>query len=190
MSVLFPDENPPLGATAIPKEPLPSRNEKVEAPPRKVTLGLQGKFAALALLVALWGFLWSCLPVIRSGARVSPFNLIFFAGMLVIAMPIALKATFRAFWEWELLRTGASSWGKVLSQQRIGSWSFKKTVIIYEFPVGGHKPMMGRGTDWTRNYKADKSVLVFYDPQDISRYVAFCSTGWRVHSSSGTILEP
>jgi len=50
--------------------------------------------------------------------------------------------------------------------------------------------MMGRGTDWTRNYKSNKPVLVFYDPQDISRYVAFCSTGWRVRSTSGATLEP
>jgi len=189
MSVLFPDENP-SGEMSIPKEEPTLRYDQVEPPPRKVTLGVPGKLAAAALLVVLFVFLWSCIPVIRNGTRVKPVDLLFFTGMLVIALPISLKATLRALWERKLLQIGACSTGKVISQQRIGNWSLKKIVIIYEFPVGGHKPMMGRGTDWTKNYKANKAVLVFYDPQDISRYVAFCSTGWRVRTRAGPILEP
>jgi len=50
--------------------------------------------------------------------------------------------------------------------------------------------MTGRGVDWTNEYKVDSSVLVFYDANDISKYVALCSTTWRVHSEDGLRIEP
>lgn len=189
MTVLFPDEMP-TGEVEVPKEPRERLNVEVEGPPRKVSLGLPGRMAAAALAAVFAAFAWSCVPIIRGGARSDSVDLLFFTGMLVIAMPIALRATFRAFWERKLLRSGACSVGRVTSLLKTGGWSRRKNIVFFEFPVGGHKPMMGRGTDWTRNYKENKPVVVFYDPEDISRYVAFCSTGWRVRTRAGPVLEP
>jgi hypothetical protein len=188
MSVLFPDDSPVAQAPKLPAELPPSLHEQIQPPPRLVTLALHGKLAAAALLFILWLFLWSCRPLLDRAGRANPVNILFFAIMLFVLLAFGLRAVLRAFWERKLLRFGACSTGTVLTQQRIGNWA-RKSLIIYQFPVGGHKPMVGRGTDWTRNYKPNKPVVVFYDPQDISRYVAFCSTGWRVRTRTGALLE-
>ena len=178
-----------MQAPKIATEPPRPVHEEVPAAPRAVILGLQGKLAAAALVFLFWLFLWSSRPLLDRSGRSNPIDILFFAIMLLVILAFGLRATLRAFWERKLLRLGACSTGKVISQQRIGNW-VRKSLIIYEFPVGGHKPMVGRGTDWTRNYTANKSLVVFYDAQDISRYVAFCSTGWRVRGRDGKALEP
>lgn len=189
MTLLFPDDSPVAQAPKILSEPPPPLHEQVPPPPRAVALGLHGKLAAAALLLILWLFLWSCRPLFYRAGRTNSVDILFFAIMLLVVLAFGLRAAWRALWERKLLRFGACSTGKVVSQQRIGNWA-RKSLIIYEFPVGGHKPMVGRDTDWTRNYKPNKPLVVFYDPQDISRYVAFCSTGWRVHTRNGALLEP
>jgi hypothetical protein len=189
MSVLFPDDSPVAQTPRIPAEPTPPLHEQLPPPPRSVVLGLHGKLAAAALLFIFWLFLWSCRPLLYRSGRTNPVDILFFAIMLLVILVFGLRSALRALWERKLLCYGDRSTGKVISQQRIGNWA-RKSLIIYEFPVGGHKPMIGRGTDWTRNYKPNKPVVVFYDPQDISRYVAFCSTGWRVRTHTGAILEP
>ena len=129
--------------------------------------------------------------MLSHAGRANPENVVFFAIMLLVVLGFGLRAVLRAFWERKLLRFGACSTGTILTQQRTGGGlALKRPFIIYEFPVGGHKPMVGRGTDWTGNYKPNKPVVVFYDPQDISRYVAFCSTGWRVRTRTGTLFSP
>ena len=50
--------------------------------------------------------------------------------------------------------------------------------------------MTGLGFDCTKTYTAGMSVIVFYDPDDISRNVAICCTGWRVQTLAGFTLEP
>lgn len=189
MSVLFPDDSPVAQARKPPAEPPAPLDVQLPPPPRAVVLGLHGKLAAAALFFIFWLFLWSCRPLLRPAGRTNPVDVLFFAIMLLVVLTFALRAALRALWERKLLRFGACSIGTVLSQQRLGNWA-RKSLIIYEFPVGGHKPMVGRGTDWTKNYKPNKRVVVFYDPQDISRYVAFCSTGWRVRTRTGSLLEP
>jgi len=189
MSVLFPDDSPVAQAPKLPAEPPPPLHQQLPAPPRAVVLGLHGKLAAAALFFLFWLFLWSCRPLLNPAGRTNPVDLLFFAIMLIVILAFGLRAALRALWERKLLQSGACSTGTVLSQQRIGNWA-RKSLIIYEFPVGGHKPMVGRGTDWTGNYKPNKPIVIFYDTQDISRYVAFCSTGWRVRTRSGSLLEP
>jgi hypothetical protein len=80
--------------------------------------------------------------------------------------------------------------GTVVFEQKTGGGIFKRTRIVFEFPVGGHKPMTGQGSDWTKSYKVNTPVLVFYDGGDISKYVATCSTVWRVRTAAGVLLEP
>jgi hypothetical protein len=50
--------------------------------------------------------------------------------------------------------------------------------------------MTGRGFDWSGNLTQGKPVIVFYDPADISRYVALGSTPWQVRTHSGEIFRP
>jgi hypothetical protein len=49
---------------------------------------------------------------------------------------------------------------------------------------------MGRTRDRTDSYEKDMPILVFFDPEDISRNVAYCSTDWRVQTREGVWLEP
>jgi len=50
--------------------------------------------------------------------------------------------------------------------------------------------MTGRGIDLTDYYLKDMPVLVFYDPEDLSKHVAYCCTDWIVRLEDGTFLEP
>lgn len=104
-------------------------------------------------------------------------------------LAIAAKFTVQSFRHRGLLRTGSYSIGTVLAKEKPSLWSFGKSAIAFDFPVGGHKPMTGRGFDWTGKYSAHNPLLVFYDPSDISRYVAICSTPWRVPSHPGEVFR-
>lgn len=93
--------------------------------------------------------------------------------------------------EYALLKRGKCVIGNVISQRTIRggrgrSWS----EIYYSFPVGPGKPMTGHGRDWTDYYLKDTPVVVFYDPEDFSKHVAYCCTDWIARLEDGTLLEP
>jgi hypothetical protein len=89
-----------------------------------------------------------------------------------------------------LLKRGKCVVGSVISQRRIRKGRGSRSEICYSFPVGPGKPMTGRGTDRTDYYLKDMPVLVFYDPEDFSKHVAYCCTDWMVRLEDGTSLEP
>jgi hypothetical protein len=80
--------------------------------------------------------------------------------------------------------------GRIIAQGmvRVGKHG-KVSKINYLFSVGPGKPMSGHGIDDTSAFSKDMRVLVFYDPEDISRYVAYCSTYWRIQTDEGYLLE-
>jgi len=172
------------------REALTRLSEQLEKPPRHVALSLMGKIGAASLAFFLVILIWSFLPLIRNGWRIDPVDLVFLVGMVVVALPTVLKMTARSMWQHELLKSGACSVGSVVFEQKTGGGLLKRTRIVFEFPVGGHKPMTGQGSDWTKSYKMNTPVLVFYDPSDISKYVAICSTAWRVRTALRVLVEP
>jgi hypothetical protein len=113
--------------------------------------------------------------------------------LLLVSIPVVLVIAARllvnSLGHRNLLRTGSWSIGTVLAKQKAGVWSFGKSAVAFNFPVGGHKPMAGRGFDWSGNLKPGKAVLVFYDSFDISRYVAHGSSFWQVRTRAGEIFR-
>lgn len=92
--------------------------------------------------------------------------------------------------EYSLLKRGKCVVGNVISQRRIREGRGSRSEIWYSFAVGPGKPMTGRGIDWTKQYLKGMPVLVFYDPEDISKHVAYCCADWIVLLEDGTSLEP
>jgi hypothetical protein len=160
--------------------------EDVEDAPRHVSLSLLGKVYAagvVAYLVVLFGvaqtMLWDSGPVTSS-------SLILFAILIVAGISFALGLV-RGLLHRKLLRDGSCSTGTVVRRWRAGR---KSVSIAYEFPVGGYKPMTGKGSAQAGDYNEGDPVVVFYNPEDISKYVAICGTVWRVRTKTGTVLEP
>lgn len=92
--------------------------------------------------------------------------------------------------EYSLLKRGRCVVGRVISQRRVKVGRGSRSEIDYAFPVGPGKPMTGSGIDRTGFYLEDMPVLVFFAPDDISKNVAYCSSGWQVRLEDGTLLEP
>jgi hypothetical protein len=114
--------------------------------------------------------------------------------LVVFAIPMLLtmaaKFMVQTLRHRTLLRSGCYSIGTVIAKQKPNLWSFGKSAVAFEFPVGGHKPMTGRGFDWTGKCSPGNPILVFYDPSDISRYVALRSTPWQVRTQLGEVFQP
>lgn len=163
---------------------------QLQPPPRHVELSLLGRIGAGGVAIFLVLLIRSVEPLLQNGRRVDPVDLAFFVILLVLGLPAALRMIVRSLLQRKLLQTGACSVGIVVFERKSGGAIFKKTRIVFEFPVGGHKPMSGQGSDLTKSYKADSPVVVFYNPNDISKYVALCSTVWRVRTKDGVLLEP
>jgi hypothetical protein len=164
------------------------RNLKLQDPPRSVILIPIAKLALIPLLLLLWIFYLTLVAVLRHPRQTGQLQLLFLFAIPTF-LAIAAKFIVQSLRHRGLLRTGSYSLGTVLAKQKPSLWSFGKSTIAFDFPVGGHKPMTGRGFDWTGQYSANKPLLVFYDPSDISRYVAICSTPWRVRTRSGEVFR-
>jgi hypothetical protein len=173
-------------------EALTRLSAQVEKPPRHVEMGLRGRIFAAGVVLFSVLLVWSLHAVVHAGPGVDPVDLVFFVALIVVGLPVALKMSVRMLLQHRLLKNGTCSVGRVVLQQRqkgaLGTRGMSR--IVYEFPVGGHKAMTGRGVDWTSECKVDSPVLVFYDASDISKYVALCSTVWRVRSEVGVRIEP
>jgi len=165
------------------------RNLILQDPPRNVTLNPIAKLALLVPLFLLWIFCLNLVVVLRHPRQTGELQL-----LALFAIPVLLAVIARVIINFigqrKLLHTGSYSIGTVVAKQKPGFWSFGKSMIAFEFPVGGHKPMTGRAFDWSGNLAQGKSVVVFYDPSDISRYVALCSTPWQVRTESGELFRP
>jgi hypothetical protein len=121
------------------------------------------------------------------------FNRLLFPILAAIAILVfILRHGIRVLFDAKLVRKGECVFGRIVSQKRVslgprqGSWS----EIVYSFPIGCGKPMMGRTRDRTGSYKKDMPILVFFDPEDISRNLAYCGTDWRVQTRDGVWFEP
>jgi len=173
------------------RETLTRQSEQLEQPPRHVELSLLGRVGAAVLAFFLLLLIWSFGLLLGNGRRVDPVDLVFFLALVIVALPTALRILVRSLLQRKLLATGACSVGQVVFEQKTGGAILRRTKIVFEFPVGGHKPMTGQGSDLTKSYKRNTPVLVFYDPNDISKYVALCSTVWRVRTLVPMVLlEP
>jgi hypothetical protein len=91
----------------------------------------------------------------------------------------------------KLLVSGNCCFGEITSQNwvRKGGGG-RSSKILYAFPAGGHRTMIGEGTDLTREYFPGAKVLVFYNPDDISQNIALCCTTWRPRDRSGILVQP
>jgi hypothetical protein len=172
------------------RERLTRLSGQLEPPPRHVALSLLGRIGAGGVALFLVLLIRSIEPLLQSGRHIDPVDLAFFVILLVLGLPTAMRMIVRSLLQRRLLQTGVCAVGNVVFEQKTGGAIFKKTRIVFEFPVGGHKPMTGQGSDLTKSYKADSPVVVFYDPGDISKYVALCSTVWRATTKEGVLLEP
>jgi len=158
-------------------------------PPRNVTLSPVAKLALILPLFLLWIFYLNLVSVLRHPRQTDPLQLLFLFAIPVL-LAIAAKFILQFLRQRSLLQNGSYSVGMVLAKQKPSLWSLGKSYMAFEFPVGGHKPMTGHGFDWSGKSSSDKPILVFYDPSDISRYVAACSTPWRVRTHSGEFFGP
>jgi hypothetical protein len=142
-----------------------------------------------AILVVVFLIATSVLEQVGSSRK----NLVDWLFPLLIVLSVSLfvfTEMFRELRNRPLLVKGECSSGKVISQRWVRSGRRKSNEIAYEFQVGGVMPMKGHGTDWTNQYCVNMPVLVFYDPDDISRNVAICCTRWRIRTREGILIEP
>jgi len=186
----------PLPAEPGPSEPFrPSRrlnayrNFILQDPPRSVMLSPFAKLALLIPVFLLWIFWLNLIVVLRHPRQTDQLQLLALFSIPIL-LAVALRFIIKSIGQRSLLQNGSYSAGTVLAKQKPGLWSFGRSFIAFEFPVGGYKPMTGRGFDWTGKYSDGQTLVVFFDPKDISRYVAACSTPWRVRTHSGELFRP
>jgi len=165
------------------------RDVMLQDPPRKVTLNRVAKLALIVPLFLLWIFYLNLVVAFRHPRQTDQLQLLALFAIPVLLV-VAARFIVRSINERALLQNGSYSVGTVVARQKPGLWSFGKSAIAFEFPVGGHKPMSGRGFDWTGRSSSNNPVIIFYDSADISRYVASCSTPWRVRTKSGELFRP
>lgn len=165
------------------------RELKLPGPPRRVRLGAMGMLLVAGELLGLAVYSTKLAPLVAPGLKTTPATMLFVFGIPIVLIAGAMF-TVRMFRQGALIRTGAYSIGRVIFFRKSRSGLSRKKAIAYEFPVGRHKPMTGRGVDWTGKSSMDSSILVFYDPNDISRYVALCSTFWQVRTETGDFFRP
>jgi len=149
------------------------------------------KFVVLLVFAGIWfsafgEYIGVSYKVLRSTA-----STLFIASFFTLLLLLIVYTLFRAdIADYSLLKRGKCVVGNVMSQRKVRGRRGSRSEISYAFPVGLGKPMTGRGTDWTRYYAKDMPVLVFYDPEDLSKHVAYCCTDWIVRLEDGTFLEP
>jgi len=174
----FADDTPPL-----------ARMLQIEEAPRHLALAWSFKLNAgiAAVVLTLSGLIAVAMLSERSSA-VSSW--LFAVLAFLMALSIGVKTCTELLRHRSILKMGKSCTGMIVSQRWVRDGRRSSNEVVYEFPVGGPARMVGRGIDRTRMYRVNMSVLVFYDPEDISRNVAFCCTDWRVRNQAGQILEP
>ncbi|HTP69261.1 MAG TPA: hypothetical protein VMJ35_10195 [Dongiaceae bacterium] len=186
----------PLPTDPVAAKPIPPgqrlntyRNLILQDPPRNVTLNPIAKLVIIVPLFLLWVFYLNLVVVLRHPRQTGELQM-----LALFAIPVLFAVLARVIIHTiayrSLLRAGSYSIGTVVAKQKPGLWSFGKSMIAFEFPVGGHKPMTGHGFDWSGNLAQGKPVIVFYNPSDISSYVALVSTPWRVRTQSGELFRP
>jgi hypothetical protein len=164
------------------------RDLTLQDPPRSVTPSPIASLALLVPLLLLWVFYLTLVGILHHPRQSDPLQLLFLSAIPVL-LAVAARFMIRALSHRSLLRSGCYSIGTVLAKQKPSLRTFGKSAIAYEFPVGAHKPMTGRGFDWSGKLTPGNPLLVFYDANDISRYVALCSTPWQVRTDKGEIFK-
>ena len=110
--------------------------------------------------------------------------------ILLCLVVVASALIINALRELRLLRYGNCVMGRVVDQVKSYGGRRRRMLIVYQFAVGPGKPMTATGNDYTKSYRINSQVLVFFDPDRLERHVAICSTGWRVHDETGRLIEP
>ena len=157
----------------------------------KMQWRIWAKFVVLLVFAGIWSsefgeYIEVSYRVLRSMAAT-----LFIASLFALLLLLIFYALFRGnISDYSLLKRGKCIVGKVISQRKIRGRRGSRSEICYSFPVGPGKPMTGRGIDLTDCYMKDTPVLVFFDPVDISKHVAYCCTDWIVRLEDGTLLEP
>lgn len=88
-----------------------------------------------------------------------------------------------------LVTRGACVIGRV-TRQRVRGYRTMWNDVRYEFNAASGINVTGKGADYTFVYLEKTPVLVFYDPNDPHRNVAYCCTFWRIRTGATTLLEP
>ena len=88
-----------------------------------------------------------------------------------------------------LVTRGACVIGRI-TKQKIRGYKTMWSDVRYEFNIASGTNVAGKGTDYTFVYLEKTPVLVFYDPNNPQRNVAYCCTFWRIRADATTLLEP
>ncbi len=163
---------------------------QVESVPRELELAWLAKITVSVCAVVLFLSTSSLVSLIPESRDSEPSALLFVVLVSSVVLVILGKFVSASLRDRAVLKTGKCCLGTIISQKMMGGGRHKRSRIFYEFPVGGHRPMTGQGWDLTKSYNVKMRVVVFYDPNDISRNVAICCTFWRVRSRAGYTLEP
>jgi hypothetical protein len=159
--------------------------------PLTVVLERRARAVTIFLIFLLFAFLVEfLLAAHRSDLNDIP-GIALFVILCLLALTIIREKLIVGRSNRRLIEAGECAVGRIISQKRVrerrGPSASK---IVYSFPVGCGKPMTGQGTDETASYTEGMAVLVFYDPDDTSQNVAYCSTSWRIRSNEGHLLLP
>ena len=158
--------------------------------PREVVIARKSTLIeAAAVLLVICLAAAGTVRLVNSGDR-NPAGWLFALLIVVFLVRFVAGEIFREFRNRSLLAMGTCSAGNVISQRWVKEGRSRRNEIVYEFPVGGAKPMRAHGTDLTKAYCTNMPLLVFYAPDDISRHVAICCTRWRIRSRNGSLFEP
>lgn len=158
--------------------------------PRIVKMGwpIRVQIAVGILFVAMF-LAWfnETIPSAKTAGRV---QLTVPAFILLCVMVVASAVIIKDLRELRLLQYGNCVMGRVVDQVKSYGGRRRRMLIVYQFAVGPGKPMTATGNDYTKSYRINSPVLVFFDPDRLERHVAICSTGWRVHDETGRLIEP
>lgn len=163
----------------------------LQAPlPRTVKMGwpIRAQLIAGAILLTIY-FLWVS-ETFAANKNVSLAGTALPILVFLLFLAIVSAVAFSNLRDRRLLQTGNCVLGRVVDRVRVAGGRRRRALIVYQFAVGPGKPMTANGDDYTNSYSTNSRVLVFFDPERLERHVAICSTGWRVCTEEGRVLDP
>jgi len=157
--------------------------------PRTVVLERRARAVIIFLVFLLFAFLAEFLLAGRRSDLI--LDIAIFLFLCLFALTIIREKLIVGRSNRRLIEAGECAVGRIISRERVRQGrGLSTSKIVFTFPVDSAKPMTGQVTDETASYTEGMAVLVFYDPDDISQNVAYCSTSWRIRSSEGHLLLP
>jgi|HubBroStandDraft_2_1064218.scaffolds.fasta_scaffold78307_2 hypothetical protein len=143
------------------------------------------------LPLAFFGFwLFIVIESFVRGSKISSVSAVLWLGLFVFLVASLVRGLRKGLQNRRLVESGGCVIGRIRSQieTKVGRKQ-RVSEISYSFTDGLGQTWFGEGTDHTKSYFPEMSVVIFYDLRNPSQNVAACATAWKVLGPDKELLE-